>query len=322
MYNRRHSLVQILWFLNRILVPVQIVVHVLISFWPNPSIMLCRALGQTFGNWIGVLNIFIIQTSLALRTAAIYERSRRVSLFVATLVIGSTVSRIVILALRPIPNKPVKGFSDVLVCLDFPFRQNSASFFGPVFVDVTLYLMTVWRLYQQSPPNLGPQIRRTNTLFPLLYRDGAIYLFVVAAAMGMSVVGFFYRPLLGAFTESDLYIVACSIACSRLILHLKESSRRNSYRNRDMPSSWEPPFDLQAGLTPSRIITPSELIFGSDADPSSDSSPVISGSSEEMQEMHTRSGERGEGRTASENSAELRSFGSTPCPIQSSAEED
>jgi hypothetical protein len=86
-----------------------------------------------------------------------------------------------------------------------------------------------------------------------------------------------------------------------------------------MPTSWEPPFDLQAGLTPSRIITRSELYFGFGADPSSDSSPVVSGSSEEID---PGSGGSDVGGNDPEVAMELNSFGSEPCSIRFSVEGD
>jgi hypothetical protein len=84
-----------------------------------------------------------------------------------------------------------------------------------------------------------------------------------------------------------------------------------------MPTSLEP--DLQAGLTPKTIITRSELYFGFGADPSSDSSPVITGSSEDIA---MGSGGRDVGGMDPEAPLELGSFGPETYPTRSSAEGD
>jgi hypothetical protein len=87
-----------------------------------------------------------------------------------------------------------------------------------------------------------------------------------------------------------------------------------------MPTSWDLPFDLRAGLTPSRIVTRSELYFGFGADPTSDSSPVVSGSSEDID---TGSGGTNGAGMAPEIPTELKSFGPAPCPsTRPSAEGD
>jgi len=308
-YGGRNSIVKLLWFLNRILVPVKLGAHLLVCFWENPAPSLCLSLSQNFANWVALANIFIIQCLLALRTAAIYERSLGVSVFISVLLIGSTISRIIILILNPIRNTPSKGSARGTLCLDFPNRTNAASFYAAVFLDAVLYTMTVVRLLVQSPQTF-PGIQRKSTLFRLLFQDGSIYFLAVAAAMSMSVIGFFYRPFLGAFTESDLYIAACSIACSRLILHLKESSRQAIYRDLDIPSSWEAPFGLEDGI-PSMRPTRSEMRFGFACDGSM-LSPQASGAFEEIDIVET---ERGVIQMTSNFSVELSSLRSTaPSP--------
>jgi len=222
------SLVRILWFLNRILVPGKVGVHVLITFIYNPSNSLCKIVGQNFGNWVAVVNLFVIQFALALRTAAIYGRSTRISLLIFTLLLGSTLSRIVILSMHPIPNKSRPQSPYGSLCLDFPNKIHAAIFYGPVAFDAILYFMTVFQIYAQSP-RYAQTFKKSASLFSILVRDGSIYFLVVAIAMAITVIGFFNRPLLGAFTESDLYITICSIACSRLILSLKRSSCQAVY---------------------------------------------------------------------------------------------
>jgi len=233
------SSVQVLWFLNRALVPAQIGVHILVTFLPHPSSSLCRIAGEYIGNWIGVVNLLVIQCSLALRTAAIYGRSPRIIFFLIGLLLASTTSRVTILAMHPIRNVSASVGQLPGVCLDFPSQINSAAFYGPVVLDAILYLMTVVKVVVQASRYARNGIRGTigtarvregESLFSVLYRDGSVYFLVVAVAMAITVIGFFNRRLLGAFTESDLYIAVCSIACSRLILHLKKSARRSSYR--------------------------------------------------------------------------------------------
>lgn len=74
----------------------------------------------------------------------------------------------------------------------------------------------------------------------------------------------------------SLYIVVCSTACSRLILHLKESSRRACYRNQHIPSSWAPQLDFETlgARTAGRERTRSEIAFrfGYEGDSESESS--------------------------------------------------
>jgi len=308
-YGGRNSIVKLFWFLNRILVPVKLGVHLLVCFWENPSSSFCHSLGQNFANWTVLANIFVIQCLLALRTAAIYERSLGVSVFISVLVFGSTISRVVILILNPIKNIPSQGSARGPLCLDFPNKTNAASFYIAVSLDAVLYIMTVARLLVQAPKSF-PGIQRKSTLFRLLFQDGSIYFLAVAAAMSMAVIGFFYRPFLGAFTESDLYIAACSIACSRLILHLKESSRQAIYRDLDIPSSWEAPFGLEDGI-PSMRPTRSEMRFGFGCDGSMLSAQA-SGASEEIDISET---ERAVIQMNSNFSVELSSMRSTvPSP--------
>jgi len=275
-YNRRLSIVQVLWFLNRITAPVNVGTRVLMAFWYNPpDISLCRNVGQYFVNIMSLVNVFIVQGLLALRTAAIYERSLGVSLFIGILVLGALISRIAVLLSNPFLNRSLDVPPHGLMCLDKPFRSNAIAFYVPVGVDATLYLMTVLRLYKTQPPSV-PGVRRTSTLLPLLYRDGAIYFLAVATAMAISVMGLYIQSLFGAFSSSDLYIAACSIACSRLILHLKESSRRARYQNWRISGSWYPPMGaiVPTGLTRSEMI----LGFSCDSPP-----PEVLSPSEEIQ---------------------------------------
>jgi len=112
---------------------------------------------------------------------------------------------------------------------------NIAAFYGPVVVDAILYAMTVARILVQRSRcakvrmSLGWR-KNGRSLFSVLYRDGSIYFLVVAIAMVITMLGFFYMPLTGPFTESDLYLAVCSIACSRLILHLMGRSRSDARR--------------------------------------------------------------------------------------------
>jgi hypothetical protein len=85
----------------------------------------------------------------------------------------------------------------------------------------------------------------------------------------------------------------------------------------EIPTSWEPPFDLQAGPTQSRILTRSEIAFGFGADPSFD--PVIS----HPTEGGDRASSGGDtGGMGSVHSMDLSSFVSVPRPVRSSAEAD
>jgi hypothetical protein len=113
----------------------------------------------------------------------------------------------------------------------------------------------------------------------------------------------FNRVLNSKLNLHSLYIVACSIACSRLILHLKESSRQAMYCNNDIPSSWKPPFGLEAGV-PSLRLTVSEIRYGFGCDGATPP-PEVSGSSEEID---ITEGDGGEQRMISEVSIERSSL--------------
>jgi len=259
---------------------------------------------------MSLANVFFVQSLLGLRTIAIYERSYRVFLFVAILVIGSSISRVIVLIKNPVMIISAKAPPHGRMCLDFPVRRNAVSFYTPVAVDAILYLMTVLRLYHTQPPLPVPGVRRSSTLLSLLYRDGAIYFLAVASAMGLSVVGFYVPRLFGPFSASGLYIAACSIACSRLILHLKESSRRALYQNWRLSGSWYPPMEA---IVPSRL-TRSEQILGFSFD---SPSPEASGSSEEIDMMPVEAEVPPE--TPPRASIELTSLGSARSPLPSPA---
>jgi hypothetical protein len=118
-----------------------------------------------------------------------------------------------------------------------------------------------------------------------------------------------YRITVLKCSSPSLYIVACSIACSRLILHLKESSRQALYRNKDMPTSWKPSFDFEASV-PSLGLRRSGMMFGFGSERVTPPSG-ISGSFEEI-DMIDR--DRGGQRSVLEISVELSSMRSTPSP--------
>jgi len=262
-YRRKLSFVQVLWFLNRILVPVQAGAHILPLLWASRPATICPALGYIFNTWVGVFNLFIIQCSLATRTAAIYECAFGISAFIAFLVVASTASRITVLVLQPGSSKEIPAWrasgTELTLCVEPLLRKNAASFAGPLILDATLYIMTVVRLKIQGSRQPKSGVR---DLFAILFRDGSIYFFVVTLAMILSISGFFYVPLFGAFATSDLYIVACSISCSRLILHLKESSRRTVCQDQDIPCDWAPQSDIEMDGTQTMKLTRSELAFG------------------------------------------------------------
>jgi len=100
----------------------------------------------------------------------------------------------------------------------------------------------------------------------LLYRDGSIYFFVVVAAMIITVIGFYYQSLAAAFAASDLYISACSIACSRLILHLKERSWQATGETENAQGSWDLGFDWEVIKNPTNL-TRGEISLGFGYDP-------------------------------------------------------
>jgi hypothetical protein len=112
---------------------------------------------------------------------------------------------------------------------------------------------------------------------------------------------------------SSLYIVACSIACSRLILHLKESSRQALYRNKDIPTSWGASFALEASV-PSLGLRRSEMMFGFGSDRITPPNGV-SGSFEEI-DMIER--DRGGSKNDAGDTRRALEYGFDSLPLSSS----
>jgi len=128
------------------------------------------------------------------------------------------------------------GWPQGTICLDTSPKEDIGAYAVLFAMDAILYLLTIIRLSKLSPrlytQSAGSRAiaRHFTSFFKLLIRDGSIYFLVVTLAAGATLGGFFYRPLLGPLTASELYLVVCSMACSRLILSLKESSRQAIYR--------------------------------------------------------------------------------------------
>jgi len=307
-YGGRASIVQLLWFF-RILVPVQLGVHALPTYWLNPPTWLCLVMLQHFDVWLGVVNLFTIQCLLALRTVAIYERSLKVSVFITILMVGSFASRLVIIIMSVLQFPDLKPFhvpNGTQLCLTPPVqisRNRFSAWCGPAIVDIVLYLMTVWRLYTRSPRSV-PGIRRSNSLFSLLYRDGSIYFLVVAAALTITMIGFFNVYWAAAFSASDLYIATCSIACSRLILHLKERSKQAISGFKNPQGSWDPGFKLEVTKNATDL-TRSEIVIGFGYDLPPSPPPMASSHSGEIE---SRSFGQRVDRPRWEGSFELRSL--------------
>jgi len=218
-YRSRWTIIKVLWFLNRIGVPVTLGLHAINVFKSNPSPEYC----QMFGNstiWSSVINIFVIQFTLCLRVNAIYQRTRSVTIITSLLLILSTLARILIFALKPVfhsPSPVVPGFS---VCLEFPDLTIAGAYWAALILDTVLFIMIVVRIGNGIPDR---KALRHAPLIVLIFRDGAIYYGVVVVSIALTVAGYYSLALIGPCTSSYLFLGIMSIACSRLILNLRNA---------------------------------------------------------------------------------------------------
>jgi len=258
-YLGKQSFVRILWFCNRVLVPIRVGVHFIITFYRNPSGALCNFMGEV-NIWLGIICLLTIQIVLCLRTAAICGRTAWITVPIFVILMSSFTSRIAVLNVYPVEHVLRYDMTwEGEICLSLAPYQVLGAFLAPAALDALLYFLTMVCLILKCtsrddgdfvPSRSGGRRRRRsvrlclNSFVVNLLRDGSIYYLVVVLAMGVVIIGFIHHPLQGALSESGLYVTACSIACSRLFLSFREK-HREAERERD---DWDGETDMAFSL--------------------------------------------------------------------------
>lgn len=218
-YRSRASLVKLLWFLNRWLVPITLAVHFWNIFALDPSRKFCKVTGGA-ALWLYSINLLVIQSTLCLRVIAIYNRSALTTWFILFLLTASTGSRVILFALRPVKQIPLPRSLGLTGCMDEPSSDIAGAYWATLVLDTVLFVMTVLRMGSGIPDR---KVLRHAPIIVLLFRDGAIYFLIVVAAISLTVAGYYHFQLLGPCTSSFLVLGILSTACSRLLLNLREA---------------------------------------------------------------------------------------------------
>jgi len=223
-YKTRWSLVKALWFANRVGVPLTFLVHMINVSKSNPSHTFCNVTGS-MTLWLSAVNLFVMQFTLCLRVMAIYQRSKVVNYFIGFLLFGSTLSRVLIFALKPVPHPPSPNQPVLPGCLELPDKTLAGAYWAPLVLDTVLFVMTVVRVGSGIPDRAALS---HAPLIVLIFRDGALYFGLVVVAIAITTAGYYSIPLLGPCTSSYLFLGIVSIACSRLLLHLRDATSPHS----------------------------------------------------------------------------------------------
>lgn len=218
-YRSRASLVKLLWFLNRLLVPITLAVHFWNIFASDPSHKFCHLTGSA-ALWLYSVNLFVIQSTLCLRVVAIYNRSMLTTWFIVFLLVASTASRVALFTLRPVKQIPLSRSLGLTGCLDQPSSDIAGAYWATLVLDTVLFVMTVLRVGNGIPDR---RVLQYAPIVVLLFRDGAIYFLIVVAAISLTVAGYYHFQLLGPCTSSFMVLGMLSTACSRLLLNLREA---------------------------------------------------------------------------------------------------
>ncbi|KAF8511490.1 hypothetical protein BU17DRAFT_97192 [Hysterangium stoloniferum] len=161
---------------------------------------------------------------MALRIWALYQRSRKVSVLLATLIIGTTIHGIVVdgISLRAVwTSSPEPSEQSYLTgCNDKTPRLPAlyGSIFYPTLVlEVVFFCMTIWQIIRFG------QLSRRTPLMVHIARNGIIFFLFALIAILFAVIGGFFPSTYLAARNSNLIVAVLSMNCSRLILSIRDA---------------------------------------------------------------------------------------------------
>ncbi|PVG03973.1 hypothetical protein CPB86DRAFT_849135 [Serendipita vermifera] len=214
----RFSLAKVLFALNRYYPIITYLVRVIIFNMEvmTPIFFHCRCkVWIPFTGWSGTLNFVIVEVVLFLRVWALYDKSKKVGIFLILLFLSAIAVTFALRRLHPdgLGLAPLPPAS-LLVCKRSTAEEYFFLYFIAMLVETIVFGMLINKAWASS---LG---RHETPLINALLRHGtAYYAAVLCASSKLYLRGklIIFQPV----ADSNLIVAIASIACNRLILSLR-----------------------------------------------------------------------------------------------------